>query len=70
MTKFTVICANNSDARDYARSLGRLNALSVSCRHNGGRKVIAVVAPESAGEVETLLENNPKVASFEMTDAC
>lgn len=71
MTKFTIICVSDSVARNYARSLGRLEALSIRgrCAHNGDKTVIAVVAPERAAEVEALLEASHAVASFEMHDA-
>ena len=69
MTKFTITFQNNSDARNFAHTLGRVPSCSVSCKHNGGKKVVAVVAPETSAEVEYLLENNDAVASFEMVDA-
>ena len=71
MTKFTIVCENNSDARNYSRSLGRLEALSIKggCKHNGGKTVVAIVAPENAAAVESLLEASRAVRSFEMTDA-
>lgn len=69
MTKFTIQCETPSAARDYARSLGRLEALSVSCQHIGDKTVVAIVAPESAGDVERLLEDCRAVARFEMVDA-
>lgn len=69
MTKFKITCENNTDARNYSRSLGRLEALSVSCRHNGGKTVVAVVAPEYAAAVEKLLEESRSVRSFEMVEA-